>query len=418
MGQGMDEREQTGGEGLNWAKGCWSANKAGEEMAEVILAGDWAPIRSFASIVEQAPEAVYGDLLPVLRSADLRIANLECTLFGERPVWKSGAVFKGHAGHVRGLTAIPFEVVTLANNHVFDYGSGAFRQTRELLQGQGIRFLGAGMSASEAEAPLIVECRGIAVGIVNFSEGEDLTAAGPGPGVFGWDVARAAALVGAVRDQVDVVIAICHCGVEYIAFPPPYVTEAFERLADAGADLVVGHHPHVPQGIHIHNGVPICYSLGNFVFYQETDLWYRKVGYLVKAGIGKAGLSRLEIIPYGISGDGLRLLRNGEYARFMASLQAVSEPLAHEATVRDAWHGFLRYYGREGFRKEIGMILRQMEAEPPKGAAMLRNRVATMQHREHWIDAMTRIMDVTIAESPAWAYDLTMEWLTRKRCAG
>jgi poly-gamma-glutamate synthesis protein (capsule biosynthesis protein) len=413
----MDEREQTGAEGLDWEKGCWTGKRAGEQEAEIILSGDWAPIRAFAPIVEQAPEAVYGDLLPVLRSADLRITNLECTLSGERPVWKSGAVFKGHAGHVRGLTAVPFEVVTLANNHVFDYGSGAFRQTREFLQGQGIRFLGAGMSASEAEAPLIVDCRGIAVGIVNFSEGEDLTAAGPGPGVFGWDVARAAALVGALRDRADVVIAICHCGVEYIAFPPPYVAEAFTRLADAGADLVVGHHPHVPQGIQIRNGVPICYSLGNFVFYQETDLWYRKVGYLVKAGIGKAGLSRLEIVPYGIGGGGLNLLRSDEYAGFMKSLQAVSEPLAAEATVREAWHGFLRHYGEEGFLKEIGMILDRMETEPQKGAAMLRNRVATLQHREHWIDAMTRIMDGTIGESPDWAYGLTEEWLTRKRGA-
>ena len=63
------------------------------------------------------------------------------------------------------------------------------------------------------------------------------------------------------------------------------------------------------------------------------------------------------------------------------------------------------------------MILAKMDQEPPKGAAMLRNRIATMQHREHWVDAMTRIMDGTIDSSPQWALDLAAEWLTRKRPA-
>lgn len=406
-------------EGLDWGRGRWLNAALPRARAEIVIAADWAPIRAFDGIVARSPEAVYGDLLPVLRAADLRIVNLECALAGEAsPVWKSGSVFKGRPEHVRGLTAVPFEVATLANNHVFDYGTEAFRETLTLLGDHGIRPVGAGMSAEEARRPLVLEVSGVRIGIVNFSEGEDLTAAVSGPGVFGWDVDAVVESIRAVRPDVDILLVVCHGGVEYIPFPPPYLAEAYRRAAEAGADLVIGHHAHVPQGIQFVNGVPVCYSLGNFVFWQETDLLYRKLGYLVKAGVSREGLSHLDIIPYGIGSESLRLLQRDERAHFFEALRKVTLPLAEPNGNAEAWHGFLRHYGIKGFRDEIAMILAKMDQEPAKGAAMLRNRVATMQHREHWIDAMTRIMDGTIGDSPQWAYDLAVEWLTRKLSEG
>jgi poly-gamma-glutamate synthesis protein (capsule biosynthesis protein) len=193
------------------------------------------------------------------------------------------------------------------------------------------------------------------------------------------------------------------------------VAAALQRVAEAGADLVVGHHPHVPQGIQVHRGVPICYSLGNFVFYQETELLYRKRGYLVRVGVARHAVSQLEIIPYRIEADRLSLLEGDGRDRFLNDLERVSRPLADNDGVRDAWHGFLRHYGTDGFRREIAMLLDRLAQTPPKGAAMFRNRITTMQHREHWIDAMTRIMDGTLNDSPQWAYDLTAEYLTRPR---
>lgn len=410
---------KTGLEGFDWDGGRWVNGLAPQARAEIVIAADWAPIRAFEGIVARSPEALYGDTLPVLRSADLRIVNLECALAGEAsPVWKSGSVFKGRPEHVRGLTAVPFEVATLANNHVFDYGAGAFRETLKLLEENDIRSVGAGMNAEEARKPLILEVSGVRIGIVNFSEGEDLTAAISGPGVFGWDVDAVVESIRAIRPDVDIILVVCHGGVEYIPFPPPYLAEAYRRAADAGADLVIGHHAHVPQGIQFVNGVPICYSLGNFVFWQETDLLYRKLGYLVKAGVSREGLSHLDIIPYGIGPESLRLLQHDERAHFFEALRRVTLPLAEPNGIAEAWHGFLRHYGIKGFRDEIATILAKMDQEPAKGTAMLRNRVATMQHREHWTDAMTRIMDGTINEAPQWAYDLAVEWLTRKQSEG
>ena len=108
---------KSGLEEFDWGSGRWVNAAAPQPRAEIIIAADWAPIRAFDAIVERTPEAVYGDLLPLLRKGDLRIVNLECALAGDAsPVWKSGAVFKGRPGHIKGPQSpsrlLPWETIT------------------------------------------------------------------------------------------------------------------------------------------------------------------------------------------------------------------------------------------------------------------------------------------------------------------
>ena len=400
----------------DWNSGKWRSSDKKDVTAEILITGDWAPIRLFAPIIAEDPEEIYGDLLPVLRQADLRITNLECPLTnGADQAWKSGSMLKGLPTHISGLTTVPFEVVTTANNHVFDYGQDGFSETYRLLSINGIQSVGSGMSGLEAKKPLVLSVKGIRIGIVNFCEGEDQTAAAEGSGVFGWELERVQDSVRELRSKVDIVIVISHCGVEYIPFPPPYVVEAFKRIADAGADLVIGHHPHVPQGLQIHNGVPICYSLGNFVFYQETELVYRKTGYMVQVGVSPQGVSEIELIPYEIQSDQLSLLQGEKRDWFFESLKQVSLPLSQTDGAEDAWHGFLCRYGKQGFQDEIRMLMERLDSETEKGAAMFRNRLTTMQHQQHWIDTMNRIISGSIDQAPEWALSLLEQWLTQER---
>jgi Bacterial capsule synthesis protein PGA_cap len=403
-------------EHVNWKNGTWTKQAPDGPHYEICIASDWAPIRAFSQAILDNPEAVYGDVMAELRASDLRIANLECPLTrSESAVSKSGSVLKGVPGHIRGLTAVPFDIVTLANNHVFDYGLEAFQETLDLLDANGIQRVGAGLTRQAATAPLTVALGETTVALISFSEGEDLTGAVDGPGVFGWEMDAVVQAVRAARTTADLVVVICHAGVEYIPFPPPYLARALQQVARAGADLVVGHHPHVPQGIQIVDGVPIAYSLGNFVFYQPSDLIYRKVGYLLKVGVSAGALTGIKLVPYHIGERGLNLLEGERLAWFWKKMNRVSQPLETMEEIEDAWNGFLRHYGLGGFFDEIEMLMGKLREDPPKGAAMIRNRVATMQHREHWIDAMTRIMDGTIDDAPDWATELTREWLTKKR---
>ena len=165
---------------FDFETGTWSSGQSPD--ATLIIAGDWAPIRNFAPLIETDPASIYGDLLPIIQGADLSLVNLEAPLSDRgSPVTKSGAVFKGEACHVKGLTAVPFDGVTLANNHMFDFGLQAFEETINILDSNGIKHLGAGKNLDQASTPCILKTRGITLGIVNLSEGEDLTAAGQGP---------------------------------------------------------------------------------------------------------------------------------------------------------------------------------------------------------------------------------------------
>lgn len=399
---------------IDFSNGTWRSGR--KAAATLLIAGDWAPIRNFQPLIENDPEAIYGNLLPVIREADISLVNLEAALSDTgQEVCKSGAVFKGDTCHVKGLTAVPFTGVTLANNHMFDFGLRGFQETAEVLDRHNIRRTGAGINLAEAAAPLEMSANGVTVAVVNISEGEDLTAAGPdGPGVTGWDIPAACDRVRKMKSKADAVVAVVHCGLEYIPFPPAYVTRAFKDLARAGADAVIGHHPHVPQGVFFHGDTPICCSLGNFVFYQPTTLYWRKLGYMVRLHVSGQGIEGVDLLPYRITDQGVTGLPPGEKAGFFQRLKEVSDPLGSDRGARDAWNGFLDYYGVQGFENEVAMILEKLAAKPGKGAAMFRNRLTTAQHFHHWKDLLTRIVDRETGTAPQWAADLAREWLTRK----
>ena len=404
---------------FNFQTGSWSRGPGPTDAATLIIAGDWAPIRAFAPLIESDPRAIYGDVLPLLQDADLTVVNLEAPLSDTgREACKSGAVFKGRRCHVKGLTAVPFSAVTLGNNHMFDFGAEAFAQTAGVLDRNNIARTGAGMTKDEAEAPLIMEAKGVCLAIVNISEGEDLSAAGPGPGVAGWNIEEACLRIKTLKKDTDqrlhAVIAVVHCGLEYIPFAPEYVTNAFRKLADAGADAVIGHHPHVPQGLFFHGNTPICCSLGNFVFYQPTTFFWRKTGYMVRLHISKKGVAGLDIEPYRIHDRGVQMLAGPDRDYFFKRFRQISAPLSTPEGSRQAWQGFLDYYGIAGFKNEVNMILDKLDETPGKAAAMFRNRLTTAQHFHHWKDLLTRVVKDQMGQSPVWAQDLAREWLTRQ----
>jgi poly-gamma-glutamate capsule biosynthesis protein CapA/YwtB (metallophosphatase superfamily) len=380
----------------------------------ILVASDWAPIRAFDPIIKSDPESVYGDLLPLLRSADLRIVNCECALTASRkPVWKSGTTFKGEPRHVRGLIVVPFDIACLANNHVFDYGLRGFRESLNILHRNGIRTAGAGLTEEQAYAPLALSCNGNRISLINISEGEDLTAARGGPGVCGWDPTATLAAIHQRKQNGDFVMVIAHCGLEYIPYPPPYVAAAFRAMVDAGADCVIGHHPHVPQGIEWYQGRPIAYSLGNFVFYQHTDLYYRRVGFCIRLKLAGNTLASLEMLPYRITETGLRRLGPAEETSFQRKIAQISKPLHARAGAAKAWEAYLAYYGMSGFTGEVLGIVERMKTEPQKGAAMFRNRITTLQHAELWRDFLTRVMDKEPRPYSKKAIRVIREWFTK-----
>ena len=386
-----------------------------KKKCKLIFASDWASIRDFGSLMEKDPAAVYGDLAERLSDGDYRIVNLECPLHKEPFIVKSGAAFSGEESHISALACIPFDAVICANNHTFDCGKKGFEVTTDLLRKNGIAFTGAGLDLEEARKVLAVEKNGVRIGIFTLSEGEDCNGAQKDRyGVRPWEVELLAGEIRQRRKEFDLILVSAHCGLEYQAYPSFYVWEAFRLLAEAGADLIVGHHPHVPQGMTFFGKTPAYFSLGNFAFYQKTDLYYRKIGYFLEITFSEEKGLQVEKVPYRITDAGLRLLKGTELAAFEKSFEKLSAPLATREGAEKAWNAVLAFNGVEGYCAELEKILAQLRSDAPKGAAMLRNRVTCIQHSTQWVDGLTRIADGTIGDVDDSMLALVREFMTKK----
>jgi poly-gamma-glutamate synthesis protein (capsule biosynthesis protein) len=150
------------------------------------------------------------------------------------------------------------------------------------------------------------------------------------------------------------------------------------------------------------------------VFYQRTDLAYRKIGFCISLRIAGSTVAGFQLHPYRITTAGLVRLDAGEEKRFQRKLARISRPLRTPQGWEDAWQAYLAYYGVQGFTDEVTALLERMRSEPEKGAAMFRNRLTTLQHSELWRDFLTRVMGGGKARYSREAYRIVQEWFTAK----
>lgn len=221
----------------------------------------------------------WGDTHTVLRRADLRIANLECVLAaGGEP--QAGKVFhfRSDPRNVASLRAAGIGMVSLANNHVLDYGAGAFREMLPALDSAGILHAGAGVDGDAARRPAVRRVSGTAVGLVAFTDNQPDWEADGGPGVFFVPVvdsdprvAELLALVRRTKARVEFLIVSAHWGPNWGSGAPSEHRGLARALIEAGADVVFGHSPHIFRGVEVFQGRPVIYSAGDFVDDYAVD---------------------------------------------------------------------------------------------------------------------------------------------------
>jgi len=190
--------------------------------------------------------------------------------------------FRVNPDYVSALTQMGVDVASLANNHALDFGHDALLDTFTTLDGAGIPYVGAGETKERAEEAIFVEAGGRKVGVLSASRVipvVEWNIENVQPGLFcTYDGNRLAQRIAEIEDECDFVVVYVHWGIERAAIPQEYQRQLAQQYIDAGADLVVGSHPHVPQGIEYYNGVPIVYSLGNYIFNPNmTDTYALKV---------------------------------------------------------------------------------------------------------------------------------------------
>jgi poly-gamma-glutamate capsule biosynthesis protein CapA/YwtB (metallophosphatase superfamily) len=399
---------------IEWSEGrCHFPPLLQERDIRVTIASDWAPIRAYEELAASDPLAVYGDLLPIFRDSDLNIVNVECALCRDgEPILKAGPALRADPDRAVPLAEVPFHLACLANNHTGDYGVEGLRQTMQALRHAGLATIGAGETGQEAARPHFFSRNGTTLAVLNFAEGEACASVNGGPGAAPFDLEIIEEQIREAKRHGNAVLAIFHGGREHAPLPPPYVIDGLRRLARAGADAVVGHHPHVPQGIEIHHGTPIAYSQGNFVFFKGEGRYFQSVGYLVHLDFSQGALSALSITPYRMRPNGVDQLSGEERNRFLSILRRVSSYLAEPAKISEAWDAFIDEMGEEGLKSPFASLLQLFEKEPRLAAARMHNRFFTPAHRELYLRGLKRAAEGRLGDSPEWARQLVREWAT------
>jgi poly-gamma-glutamate synthesis protein (capsule biosynthesis protein) len=253
-------------------------------VGDVMLArGVEAAIREYGQGDFQYP---FLGIREQLQGYDLLFGNLEGPISDRGTDQLSRYSFRMDPRALAGLTSAGFDIVNAANNHIGDWGTEAIQDTLGGLSREGIGYVGAGPTPADAYAPLLVTIADTRIAFLAFTESLGGYANFPsGPAIAVADEAKVRQSVERAESQADIVIVSSHFGEEYSAEPNEHQRKTARLAVDAGADLVVGHHPHVAQPIEKYGDSYIGYSLGNFVFDQDFSEDTMR-GLLVEVTIG------------------------------------------------------------------------------------------------------------------------------------
>lgn len=287
----------------------------------------------------------FESVTPILKSSDITFGNLEAplTIESEKAVWDytkildkpviidgktygSSIYCKADPIAAETLSHAGFNVLSLANNHIMDYGQEGLNETLEVLAKHNIKTVGAGKNLLESRKPAIFRINGVNVGILAYCD--TYIAGKRRPGVaptkyIEQDIKN-------LKDNADFIIVSIHQGMDVSEYPLKSEIEQMHRIIDWGANIVLRHHPHVVQGVEEYKGGIVLYSLGNFVFDYTIDPLWKDLNKAKNALIFKCHFTKNEILNYEIMSTGLDksfqpiVLQGPEKEKYDAYLSGIS----------------------------------------------------------------------------------------------
>lgn len=293
----------------------------GRQVGTEILKGD--TLYPFAGVVD------------TFAAHDVVFANLECTLSeqgGETQHPKNNLVFTGPPAGARSLRRAGVTVVSTANNHALDYGVRAHRETIQYLKEQEIAFAGTAPDSADLFEPALIERNGVRLAFFACTDIMNIEDAVWKRYVAWTDTSRLLPRIREYRDSVDFIVVSYHGGQEYASVHDTRTERFAKSVLSGGADMFLGHHPHVPYGLATHQGKYIVFSLGNFVFRQPDRFWTQRSFALsieIKKNSRQTSVTSVRILPV-LAGNQPSFVLEGDEAEIIRerirtlSLQIVS----------------------------------------------------------------------------------------------
>ena len=278
---------------------------------KVLIAGDYSPVGRCETLLnKKSYDDIFGEIKPLSESHDYSIVNFETTVAekGVHSIRKTGPALKCSAEAVEAIKWSGFDCVTLANNHFRDYGDESVAESIEVINNNGLDYVGGGRDIKEASKILYKRIGNQVLAIINACEHEYSIATANNAGSNPLNPIRQYYSIRDAKQKSDFVVVIVHGGSELLNLPTPRMQETYRFFIDAGADVVVNGHQHCYSGYEIYNGKPIFYGIGNFCFDKldqdgKETAW--NMGYLISLDLNANSEPLFELIPFVQFGEGV-----------------------------------------------------------------------------------------------------------------
>ena len=311
---------------------------------QILICGDLCVLPETAVLFESGNAAsLFKGLLEPFRQADLLIGNLEFPLtdIGQGVV-KCGPVLYGKTTCLSALQSAGFDLLGLANNHIWDCGDEGVLSTLASCRQAGIVTVGAGADAASARKPVVVERGGWKIGVMAFAEHEFNAAAEKRAGANLFDPYESLDEIRALRKECDYLIVLYHGGIEHYVYPSPLLQKKCRKMVECGADLVLCQHSHCVGTSESYNAGTILYGQGNTVFgYREKDPDWN-TGLLVKISLTdkEQGAAAIEYLPIVTGQAGADLMAADKAESFLSEFLRRSQKIGDKSFVQSSWQEF------------------------------------------------------------------------------
>lgn len=318
-----------------------------KKKTEILLTGDfYGGYRIEEYILDRNFIELFNDFLPFIENANIAITNLEAPLLKNgNPIKKTGPAIKAIPDTIEALKFAGFNLITLANNHIMDFGTEGLLNTLKLCDENEISFVGAGENYQKASQTLYKEINDLKIAFINITENEWSTTTNNNAGAHPLNPVSNYYKIQEAKKLADFIIVIVHGGHETYKLPSPRMKVTYRFFVDAGADAVIGHHTHCYSGYEVYKNVPIFYSLGNFLFDSKKprpESWYS--GFAVRLYLSQIERLSFEIIPYIQNKHivGVKILHDQEKVSFYNELEYLNAIIQDDILLEEKFNDFMR----------------------------------------------------------------------------
>lgn len=310
----------------------------------IFVSGDFAPRMRVNEVIKNSEyQLLFNDIMPLIQDADIAITNLESPLLEKgTPIAKTGPNLKAPIKSIEALKYAGFDMVTLANNHMMDYGQEGLFSTINSCEANQIKYLGAGTNLEEAKRIQYFELKERRIAFINCCENEWSTTQGEEPGCNPLNEVGIYYQIVEAKKDADFVILIIHGGHETYEYPSPRMKKLYRWFVDLGVDTVIGHHTHCFSGYEVYKGKPIVYSLGNFIFDSDKRNSSWNIGAAAMVSIQETKIE-LALYPFTQCDDsvGVQLFDEKEKEEWLAKEQIKTSQIQDDKLLYEKFKGFV-----------------------------------------------------------------------------